>query len=223
MSSFLLCWDLFSLSAFLVPSLPSWLLSIKGFLVSKRFSLPHSSAVVYLAGWWASVKSSDCVCVDIWTCFVCLSHAYTWGLFFFPDVNMPLNKDRLPSLFQDHQIMAVWSSPAVLSQTTLTSLCSSPARWKTRLSLFSLAFPFQDTVFMTAVNAQKPPFVTERVHFDLDSQLGLSSGPVGACSVHFTQLPLNPVRGIGFGRSGISLGFTIWNHISFSFSESLGE
>lgn len=62
---------------------------------------------------------------------------------------------------------------------------------------------------MMAGKAQKPPFVIDRAHFDLDSQQGLSLGPVGPCSVHFTQLPLNPVRGIGFGRSGISLGFTI--------------
>lgn len=62
---------------------------------------------------------------------------------------------------------------------------------------------------MVAVNAQKPPFVIDWVHFDLDSQQGLSLGLLGPCSVHFTQLLLNPVRGIGFGRSGISLGFTI--------------
>lgn len=86
---------------------------------------------------------------------------------------------------------------------------SVPGPMETCLSLSSLAFPFQDTVFMAAVNVQKPSFVIDRVHFDLDSQQGLSSGPVGPCSVHFTQLSLNPVRGIGFGRSGISLGFTI--------------
>ena len=97
------------------------------------------------------------------------------------------------------------------------------ARWlvKTCLSVLH-GFSFQNIVFMMAVNAQKPSFVTDRVHFDFDLQRGLSLGPVGPCSVHSTQLPLNPVRGIGFRRSGISLGFTIWNCISFCFSELLG-
>lgn len=64
---------------------------------------------------------------------------------------------------------------------------------------------------MMAVNARKPSsFVIDRVHFDLDSKHGLSVGPVEPCSVQcVTQLTLNPIRGIGFGRSGISLGFTI--------------
>lgn len=70
-------------------------------------------------------------------------------------------------------------------------------------------FPFKDTVFIMALNAQRPSFVIDWVHSDLASQRGLSLGPVRPCSVHFTRLLLNPVRGIGFGRSGISLGFMI--------------
>lgn len=62
---------------------------------------------------------------------------------------------------------------------------------------------------MTAANLQKPLFVIDQVYFDLDSMHGLSLGLVGPCSVHFTQLSLNPVRGIGFARSGIGLGFMI--------------
>lgn len=112
---------------------------------------------------------------------------------------------------------------ATLSQTAVWHLYAHPQSGGNLPLSVLPCFPFQYTVFMTAVNVQKPSFVIDRVHFDLDSQQGLSLGPVGPCSVHFTQLSLNPVRGIGFGRSGISLGFTIWNHISFSFSESLGE
>lgn len=111
---------------------------------------------------------------------------------------------------------------ASLSQTAVWHLYACP-RPGGNLPLSVLPrSPFRDTVFMTAINVQKPSFVIDRVHFDLDSQQGLSLGPVRPCSEHFTQLSLNPVRGIGFRRSGISLGFTIWNHISFSFSDSPG-
>lgn len=88
-------------------------------------------------------------------------------------------------------------------------------------SLSSLAF-LLGTVFMKAVNLQKPFFfVIDQVYFELDSQC--ERWDRRSPAVHFTQFQLNPIRRIGFGRSGMSLGFTIWNHISFSFSGSLAE
>lgn len=113
--------------------------------------------------------------------------------------------------------------PASLLQTALWHLYARPRPGGNLFLSVRPRFPFQDTVFTMAVNAQKPSFVIDRVHFDLDSQQGLSVGLVGPCSVHFTQFLLNPVRGIGFGRSGISLGFMIWNHISFSFFRVTGR
>lgn len=45
----------------------------------------------------------------------------------------------------------------------------------------------------------------------------------GACSVHFTQLLFYPVRGIGFWRPGVSLCFTISNHIRCSLLRDIGQ
>lgn len=50
-------------------------------------------------------------------------------------------------------------------------------------------------------------FVIDQVYFELDSQCERWDRPTPA--VHFTQFQLNPIRRIGFGRSGMSLGFTI--------------
>lgn len=126
-----------------------------------------------------------------------------------------------PSFLQHPHVMAV-TPPSQEEQCDIFMPFSD--WWKLSLSFSVLTcFPIQDTVFMMAANLQKPLFVIDQVYFDLDSMHGLSLGLVGPCSVHFTQLSLNPVRGIGFARSGIGLGFMIWNHISFSFTESLGE
>lgn len=122
-------------------------------------------------------------------------------------------------MLQDHHRAAVRSYPVAPSPKQQPDIF---IRVLGSVETFPSLSSFQDTVFMMSVNAQKPSFVIDRVHFGLDSQQGLSLGPVGPCSVHFTQLQLNPIRRIGFGRSGISLGFTIWNHISFSSSELLG-
>lgn len=60
---------------------------------------------------------------------------------------------------------------------------------------------------MRAVNLQKPLFLL-LIRFIL-SRTPCERWDRWSPAVHFTQFPLNPIRRIGFGRSGMSLGFTI--------------
>lgn len=136
-----------------------------------------------------------CLCTcNICSILLCV-HVSTMSTFFPPlHVIMTIISSVIVPLPASHK----QQSDIFMSVSGLVETC---------LSLFSLTSLFR--TLMLAVNAQKPSFVIDRVHFDLDSQQGLSLGLLGPCSVYFTQLLLNPVRGIGFGRSGISLGFTI--------------
>lgn len=65
--------------------------------------------------------------------------------------------------------------------------------------------PFRDSIYEGS-KLPKAFFVIDYVYLELDSVRAL--GP-SAGAVHFTQFQLNPIRRIGFGRSGMSLGFTI--------------
>lgn len=87
----------------------------------------------------------------------------------------------------------------------------------------SASFLFGMLHFTKAVNAQNPTFVSFRVHCDLDPQQVWPSECGDSSNVHFTELLLNPVRGIGFSRSGISPHCAIQNHFSCSFFRVAGR
>lgn len=113
------------------------------------------------------------------------------------------------------------------SNSSGTSLCFPLSGWTGSLSFAassSLCPPLRSFLgqYLWGQQTYNSPFFLLLIRFILSWTL-CERWDRRSPAVHFTQFQLNPIRRIGFGRSGMNLGFTIWNHISFSFSESLGE